>query len=249
MFKLAKKVAVVTGAARGIGRSIALELARKRASVIIVDLLIGEAEKVAAEIRKIGSQSLALQVDVTQTEMVREKFGEAIEKFGRIDILVNNAGVLQDAFITDIKEEDWDRVIDINLKGVFNCCKAVVNYMLQQKRGKIINIASVGGKDGFPLAGVHYSASKAGVMGFTRQLAKQLAPYGITVNAVAPGTTETEMILHRTPQQKKELMEKIPMGRLGKPEDTARAIAFLASDEASFITGETLNVCGGLYMD
>jgi 3-oxoacyl-[acyl-carrier protein] reductase len=124
MFELAKKVAIVTGAARGIGRSIALQLARKGASVIIADLLIEEAEKVTVEIRKIGSQSLALQVDVTQTEMVREKFGEAIEKFGKIDILVNNAGVLQDAFITDIKEEDWDRVIDINLKGVFNCCIA-----------------------------------------------------------------------------------------------------------------------------
>lgn len=248
MFKLSGKVAIVTGAAQGIGRAIALELARKGANVILADIDIQKANKVAIDIRKMGYQGLAIKVDVTNSEEAMKRFEEAIEKFGRVDILVNNAGILQDAFITDIKEEDWDRVIDINLKGVFNCSKVVVSYMLKQKNGKIINIASIGGKDGFPLAGVHYSASKAGVMGFTRQLAKQLAPYGINVNAIAPGTTETGMISHRTPEKKEELIKKIPAGRLGKPEDVAQAAAFLASDEANFITGETLDVCGGLYM-
>jgi len=249
MFELTGKVAIVTGAAQGIGRAISLELARKGANTIIADLNIQKAKEFEVEIKKFGYQGLAIQVDVRKNKETKKKFKEVIEKFGRIDILVNNAGVLQDAFISDIREKDWDMVIDTNLKGVFNCSQPVIKYMLRQKTGKIVNIASIGGKDGFPLAGVHYSASKAGVMGFTRQLAKQVAFFGINVNAIAPGTTETEMISHRTPAKKGEIIKKIPAGRLGKPEDVAQAVLFLASDEANFITGETIDVCGGLYMD
>ncbi len=249
MVDLTGKISIVTGGAQGIGRSIALTLARKGSDVIIADVNIQKAYETAEEIRKIGRKSLAIKVDVTDKNEVQRKFTEAINEFKGVDILVNNAGILQDAFITDISEEGWDRAIDVNLKGVFLCSQFVISHMVKKKKGKIINIASIGGKDGFPLAGAHYSASKAGVMGFTRQLAKQVAPYGIAVNAVAPGTTESGMISHRTDTQKAELITKIPLGRLGRPEDTAEAVAFLASNEADFITGETLDVCGGLYMD
>lgn len=248
MINLMGKISIVTGSAQGIGRSIALTLAQKGSDVIVVDINLQKAHEVREEIRKIGRKSLAIQVDVTDKNDVRKGFEKAIKEFKGVDILVNNAGILQVAFIADISEGERDRVIDVNLKGVFLCSQCVISHMVKKKRGRIINIASIGGKDGFPLAGVHYSASKAGVMGFTRQLAKQVAPYGITVNAVAPGTTDSGMIAHRTDAQKAEILKKIPEGRLGRPEDTAEAVAFLASDEADFITGETLDVCGGLYM-
>ena len=247
MWNLAGKIAVVTGAARGIGRGISENLAGNGCTVVVADIRGEAAERCAAEIHAEGYRAAALTLDVTDGEAVRIAFASVEERYGRIDVLVNNAGILHDAPITEIAEERWNAVIDTNLKGTFLCARAVVPGMVRRSWGRIINVSSIGGKDGFSLAGVHYAASKAGILGFTRQLAKQVAANGITVNAVAPVTTESEMIAHRDPVRVAWITEQIPLGRLGRPEDTAEAVAFLAGEESGFITGETIDVCGGLY--
>lgn len=244
---LSGKVAVVTGGGGSIGRVIAHSLGASGATVVILDVRLSAAESVVREIEAKGGMAQALEADVTDAGQISEAFASVYARTGPIEILVNNAGILGDASITDISEAAWDKLLDVNLKGAFLCSREVASEMMARRWGRIINISSVGGKDGFPLAGVHYAASKAGMLGLTRQLAKQLAPFGVTVNAVAPVTTESEMIAHRSPDRIRWIVSQIPLGRLGRPEDTADAVAFLASEESGFITGETLDVCGGLY--
>jgi NAD(P)-dependent dehydrogenase (short-subunit alcohol dehydrogenase family) len=250
MFSLDNKVAIVTGGAKGIGKSIVLALSEAGATTIIADIDVDkgkELEKCMNNIKKLKAEFVF--TDVSDSKSVNKLVDYVIKKFKRIDIIVNNAGILHDAFITDIDDATWDKVLNVNLRGVFYCCRAVIPHMINQKYGKIINIASAGGKLGFPYAGVDYCASKGGVMALTRQLANQVSKYGINVNAVAPGTTETDLIKNRNEKQKKFITSKIPLGRMGKPEDTAAAVLFLASSGADYITGETLDVNGGLYMD
>lgn len=248
MFTLKQKVAIITGGAKGIGKSICKTLGLAGATVIIADIDDENGEVTCEQLHHDGVQCNFIKTDITKSQEVSTLVDEVLGKYGQIDILVNNAGILQDGFITDITDESWDRMMAVHLKGTFLTCKSVVPHMIKRKRGKIINIASMGGKMGFPLAGVHYCAAKGGIMAFTRQLALQLGPYNIQVNSIAPGTTATEMIIHRDPEQLKNIVEEIPLKRLGMPEDTAFAVLFLASSWADYITGETIDVNGGKYM-
>ena len=248
MFNLSRKISLITGAAQGIGKSIALEFSKLGSQVIIGDIDVEKSKEVLDIILQNHGKGMIIKLDVTSFLEIKEQVAEVIEKVGPIDILVNNAGILHDAFITEIEDEQWDHVLAVNLKGAFNCSKAVIPYMIQKGKGKIVNISSIGGKDGFPLAGVHYSASKAGMLGLTRQMAKQVAQYNINVNAIAPGTANTGMIKHRTLSEREKITSAVPLGRLAEPEDIAYVAAFLASNDSDFITGETIDVCGGLYM-
>jgi 3-oxoacyl-[acyl-carrier protein] reductase len=244
------RVALVTGAGRGIGRAIALAFAREKTHVVINDICPrDELEKVAREVSVSGVRSLAIHADVSQSEQVRDMIVQVQEKFKRLDILVNNAGIIRRGTIESVTEEDWDQVIRINLKGTFNCCKAVVEIMKRQNTGKIINVSSVAGKMGDITSAPGYGPSKAAIDALTKTLALQLAQYGINVNAVAPHAIETEMSAQWSEQKRKSIIEAIPLKRLGKPEDVAEAVLFLASDKANFITGEILDVNGGFFMD
>ncbi|MCF6097128.1 3-oxoacyl-ACP reductase FabG [Thermovorax subterraneus] len=249
MFSLDGRIAIVTGGAKGIGKSIVLALGTVGATTVIADIDANSGRELEKSLKQKGLKVEFIQVDVSVSKSVNKMVEEVLEKYGKIDILVNNAGILHDAQITDIDDETWERVIRVNLTGVFYCCRAVVPHMIRQRYGKIINIASAGGKMGFPYAGVDYCASKGGIMALTRQLALQISKYGINVNAVAPGTTETELIKDRSEEQKRYIISRIPMGRMGRPEDTAAAVVFLASSGSDYITGETIDVNGGLYMD
>ncbi|WP_422448011.1 SDR family NAD(P)-dependent oxidoreductase [Thermoanaerobacterium sp. DL9XJH110] len=249
MFSLDGRIAIVTGGAKGIGKSIVLALSKVGAITVIADIDALSGQELERNLKQKGLKAEFMQVDVSESESVNKMIDEVVEKYGKIDILVNNAGILHDAQITDIDDATWDRVIKVNLTGVFYCCRAVVPHMIRQKYGKIINIASAGGKLGFPFAGVDYCATKGGIMALTRQLALQISKYGINVNAVAPGTTETELIKDRSEDQKRYIISRIPVGRMGRPEDTAAAVVFLASSGSDYITGETIDVNGGLYMD
>ena len=244
--KLKDKVAIVTGSGRGIGRAIALELAREGAKVVVTSRHTEECDEVCAVIASDGGESLCVQCDVSKKEDVDRLVKETLEKFGRIDILVNNAGVVRQSPLTETTEEDWDFVIDINLKGVFLACKAVAPILMKQKSGKIVSIASIAGEIGFPNTAA-YCASKGGIVNLTRELALEMAPYNVNVNAVAPGVIETSMTegMLSEEESRKGLLMQIPMGRVGKPEEIAKAVAFLTSDDASYITGETLTVDGG----
>ncbi|SFL87831.1 3-oxoacyl-[acyl-carrier-protein] reductase [Pelosinus propionicus] len=242
------KVAIITGASRGIGRSVAIELAKLGAKVVIN---YAGNEAAAEEVKNIivaaGGQGIVVKADVGDVEAVDAMVKETINTFGKIDILVNNAGITRDNLLMRMKEEDWDAVMNINLKGVFVCTKAVSRIMMKQKSGKIINMTSVVGLMG-NAGQANYAAAKAGVIGFTKSMAKELASRGITVNAIAPGFISTDMTAVLSDQVKTELTEKIPAGRLGSPEDVAAAVTFLASDSANYITGQTLNVDGGMLM-
>lgn len=242
------KVTIVTGASRGIGRSVAIEMAKLGAKVVIN---YAGNEAAAEEVKNIivaaGGQAIVVKADVGNVEAVDAMVKETINTFGKIDILVNNAGITRDNLLMRMKEEDWDAVMNINLKGVFVCTKAVSRIMMKQKSGKIINMTSVVGVMG-NAGQANYSAAKAGVIGFTKSMAKELASRGITVNAIAPGFINTDMTAVLSEQVKEDLAVKIPVGRLGSPEDVAAAVAFLASDLASYITGQTLNVDGGMLM-
>jgi len=246
--KLNGKIAIVTGAGRGIGASIALTLAREGANVVIIDVDKQSAENVANKIKILGRQALALKADVSKSVEVNKVIKAAWKQFGKIDILVNNAGIFKEAQITRMREEEWDETMNINLKGVFNCCRAVIPYMIKQGNGKIVNISSIDARQGC-VGYAHYAASKAGVIGFTRSLAKELAPYGINVNAVAPGIIETDMTKERIAKFRRDYERLIPLGRIGKPEDVAGVVLFLVSNEADYITGQTINVDGGWRMD
>jgi 3-oxoacyl-[acyl-carrier protein] reductase len=245
---LADKVAVVTGASRGIGRAIALELASQGASVIVNYNSNGKAaQEVVMEIVQAGGKAAALPGNVAKVEEAGALIKGAIDKFGKIDILVNNAGITKDMLIMMMSEESWDAVMDTNLKGTFNCSKAAVRYMMKARSGRIINISSVSGQIGNP-GQTNYSASKAGQIGFTKALAREVASRNITVNAVAAGYVETDIWAGVPEEARTALLTMIPLGRKGMPEDIAHAVAFLASDEASYITGQTLAVDGGMAM-
>jgi len=245
--KLKGKVALVTGAAQGIGKAVALLLAQSGADVVVSDINLEKAEETAREIESTGVRAMAVKVDVANLGDVERTVAAILEEFGRIDILVNNAGITRDKLILRMSEEDWDLVLDVNLKGTFNCTKAVVKHMAKQRSGKIVSIASVVGEMG-NAGQVNYSASKAGVIGLTKTLAREFAQRGINVNAIAPGYIETPMTEVLPEKVKEELKRLIPMERLGKPEDVAQAVLFLVSDESNYITGHVLKVNGGIYM-
>jgi 3-oxoacyl-[acyl-carrier protein] reductase len=247
--KLKDRVAIVTGGARGIGKAIVLILIREGAKVAIVDVDKGGLETLQNEIEKSKGDIINISCDITKSSEVKEMVGQVKRSLGRIDILVNNAGIIRRGTIETVTEEDWDRVIEVNLKGTFNCCKAVVDIMKQQGYGKIINVSSIAGKMGDITSAPGYGPSKAGVDALTKTLARQLASYHINVNAVSPHAIETEMSAQWSEERRKEIIASIPLGRLGKPEDVAEAVLFLASDSASFITGEILDVNGGALMD
>lgn len=247
MSKLAGKTALVTGASRGIGRAVALELAGQGARVAVNHRASPEqAAEVAMTIQERGGDAIVLAADVSDFAQAQELLRLTVEAFGSIDILVNNAGITRDTLLMRMKESDWDLVLDTNLKGVFNCCRATVRPMLRaRKGGRIINISSVSGLAG-QFGQVNYSASKAGIIGFTYALAKEVGSRGITVNAVAPGYVPTALTEDLSPEITDALIETTPLGRFGRPEDIAHAVAFLASEDAGFITGVTLRVDGGL---
>ena len=248
------KIALVTGAARGVGKVIAQRFAQEGASVVINDIDLKEADGVAQGMTREGFGAIALRADVSKGTEVEAMMDEVIGKYGRIDILVNNAGVFaQSVLIMDLQEEEWDRIMNINLKGVFNCSKAVIRHMIKQGAGRIVNVTSFTGKTGrvvYSTVGnptkAHYCASKAGIISLTKSLAFELAPHDITVNAVAPGSIAPE----GTEEGKKDMITPlVPLGRMGTSEDVAAAVLFLASPEASFITGEIMDVNGGTLMD
>ena len=245
--KLKGKVALITGAAQGIGKSIALLLAQNGANIVVSDINLERAEETAREIESNGSKAMAVKVDVANLKEVEQMVEAVLEKFGKIDILVNNAGITRDKLILRMTEEDWDAVLNVNLKGTFNCTKVVVRHMAKQRSGKIISIASVVGEMG-NAGQANYSASKAGVIGLTKTIAREFAQRRINVNAIAPGYIETPMTEILPEKVKEELKSLIPMERLGKPEDVAEAVLFLVSEESNYITGQVLNVNGGIYM-
>ncbi len=242
------KVAIVTGGARGIGRAICDTLAKAGAQICVADLNLEQAQASAKEISELfGQKTMALQVNVSDTENARKMVETALSEFSKIDILVNNAGVTRDTLIMRMDESDWDLVLDVNLKGAFNCSKAVVRTMVKQRYGRIVNISSVSGLAG-QAGQTNYSASKAGLIGFTKALAREVASRGITVNAVAPGFIPTALTVDLPEELKDTIIKNTPMGRMGKPEEVAQAVAFFASDEASYITGQVLSVDGGMVM-
>jgi len=245
--ELSGKVALVTGAAQGIGKAIAMLLARNGADVVVSDINLEKAQETTNEIQGMGRRSFAIKVNVADLKDVERMVEAIVEQFGRIDILVNNAGITRDRLILRMTEEDWDAVLDVNLKGTFNCTKAVIRHMSKQKSGKIVSIASVSGEMGNP-GQANYAASKAGVIGFTKTIAREFAGRGINVNAIAPGYIQTPMTDAIPEKAKEELKRMIPMERLGRPEDVAQAVLFLVSENSSYITGQVLNVNGGIYM-
>ncbi|WP_409368336.1 3-oxoacyl-[acyl-carrier-protein] reductase [Lysinibacillus sp. 38-6] len=248
MRKLEGKVAVVTGASRGIGRAIALKLAEEGAKVIVnYSGSQAKAEEVVAAIQANGGEALAVQASVSKTEEVSALMDAAVKTFGSLDILVNNAGITRDNLLMRMKEDEWDDVLDTNLKGVFLCTKAVTRQMMKQRAGRIINISSIVGVAG-NAGQANYVAAKAGVIGLTKTTAKELASRNILVNAIAPGFIETEMTEQLPEDIKQSMLTQIPLAKLGQPEDIAKAVAFLASDEANYMTGQTLHIDGGMVM-
>jgi 3-oxoacyl-[acyl-carrier protein] reductase len=243
---LSNRVAIVTGSGRGIGRAIALKLAEVGATVVVND--IGDAEPVeavAGEIKAIGRQSLPILADVSSASDVARLVEETIAAYGRIDILVNNAGIARDQLLLRMSEEDWDRVLAVDLKSVFLCTRAVLRHMVKQRWGRVISIASIVGIVGNP-GQANYASAKAGIIGFTRTIAKEVASRGVTVNAIAPGFIDTDMTQRLKEDWKQELKKQIPLGYFGSPRDVAEAVAFLASEEARYITGQVLGVDGGM---
>jgi len=241
------KVAIVTGGAQGIGKSIATRLAQAGANLVIADVMEEVAKSTAQEISQKGNEAISIKVDVSSLSSVEEMVKKTLDKFGRIDILVNNAGITRDGLVMRMKEEDWDLVLDINLKGAFNCIKTVSPIMMKQKSGKIVNIASIVGIIG-NIGQANYSASKAGLIALTKTCARELASRRINVNAVAPGFIQTSMTERLPLQVREKLSSQIPFGEIGKPEDVASAVLFLVSEEASYITGEVIRVDGGMAM-
>jgi 3-oxoacyl-[acyl-carrier protein] reductase len=242
------KAALVTGASRGIGREIALELARQGANVAVnFSGSEAKANEVVDEIKALGRDAVAIKCDVSNTQEVTEMVKVSIDRFGKLDILINNAGITRDNLLMRMKEEEWDDVINTNLKGVFLCTKAVTRQMMKQRVGRIINIASVVGVSGNP-GQANYVAAKAGVIGLTKTTAKELASRNITVNAVAPGFITTDMTDKLSEEVKAEMLKQIPLARLGEAKDIAKITAFIASDDSSYITGQTFHVNGGMVM-
>lgn len=242
------KTALVTGASRGIGRAIAIRLASEGAAVAINYAGNAKAaEEVKSIIEAAGGKAMLVQADVSSAESVDAMIKEVVEAFGGIDILVNNAGITRDGLLMRMKEEDWDAVINTNLKGVFYCTKAVSKLMMKKRAGRIVNMASVVGLTG-NAGQANYAAAKAGVIGFSKTMAKELASRGITVNMVAPGYIDTDMTAVLSESVRETMVSGIPLGRAGTPEDVANAVLFLVSDDASYITGQVINVDGGMVM-
>ncbi|HKZ46059.1 MAG TPA: 3-oxoacyl-[acyl-carrier-protein] reductase [Thermodesulfobacteriota bacterium] len=244
---LKDKIALVTGAAQGIGKAIALRLANSGADLAVLDMNLEKAEETAKEIEKLGRRAIALKANVASLQEAETIMDETVARLGAIHILVNNAGITRDALILRMKEEEWDAVIDVNLKGTFNCTKAAVRYMSKQRYGRIVNIASIIGETG-NAGQANYSASKAGVIALAKTIAREFAIRNITCNAVAPGFIETAMTQALPEKMREELAKQIPMVRLGAPEDVAEGVLFLVSDAANYITGQVLNINGGMYM-
>ncbi len=247
MKRMKDKVCIVTGAGRGIGRAIALKLAEEGGKVVIWDMDEENAKKVSDECRGFGTDSIYQKVDVTDRDGIRKSVAGIKEKFGRIDILVNNAGITRDALLDQMKEEMWDAVINVNLKGAFNCTQFVVPVMKEKNQGSIVNIASVVGIYG-NIGQTNYAASKAGIIGMTKTWAKELAKSGIRVNAVAPGFIKTPMTEKVPEKVISYMIKRTPLRRMGEAEEVANAVLFLSSDEASFVTGHILQVDGGLTL-
>lgn len=244
------KIALVTGAGRagkGIGRSIALRLAREGAKIVIADFVAEAAESVAKEVIDMGGESIAVTGSVASPEDAERMIQAAVDKFGKIDILVNNAGITRDNLLIRMSEQEWDMVLDTNLKGVFNCTKAVARVMMRQRSGKIVNMASVMGIMG-NAGQANYSASKGGVIALTKTTAKELGSRGVNVNAVAPGFIQTVMTEEMPEDAKKGIAEQIPLKRLGTPEDVAEVVVFLSSPASDYITGQVIAVDGGMVM-
>ena len=245
MQDLLDRISVVTGGAMGIGKAIALRLAKDGSDIAILDIAEEPGRKTVTEIQSMGRKALFFRVDVTQWKPVNEMVDEVLRTFGRLDILVNSAGILGSAApIWEYPIEDWDRVMDINAKGVFLCCKAAIIPMLKQRSGRIVNIASISGKEGVPNLSA-YSSSKAAVIAFTKTLDREVVKENIIVNSIAPAQIETDLLLGMTNEKREMLLSKIPMGRSGKPEEVAALVKFLVSDECSFSTGQCYDLSGG----
>jgi len=245
--KLKDKVAIITGGAEGIGKATAIEFVKEGAKVVVADANLELAEKTVEELKRLGGEAIAVKVDVSNPDDVNAMVSKTLERFGRIDILFNNAGISIQKSLLEMTLEDWRRVIDVNLTGVFLCSQAVARVMIQQRRGVIINMASSLGFVAIPRRAA-YCASKAGVIGLTRELAVELAPYGIRVVAIAPGWIATQRVLNLAKRgviNEEAIKMMTPMGRLGTPEEVAKVVVFLASDDASFITGDTILIDGG----
>ena len=245
MFKLKNKVAIVTGASRGIGRSVAQEISKSGAHVVCVSRSEDDLLKISKKLNDEGFSSSSFVCDVSNSNDFKKLIDDTVSKFNQVDILVNNAGITKDNLIMRMSESDWNTVIDVNLKGVFNGIKAVSRQMMKQKYGRIINISSIVGLIGNP-GQANYAASKAGVIGLGKAVSKELASRNITVNTIAPGYIETEMVEDIQETVKDDLFKQIPLGRIGKPTDIATAVLYLASDEAGYITGQTLTIDGGM---
>ena len=244
---LKDKVAVVTGASRGIGKSITLALARQGAKLVAVDITLKGMDELLAEIKALGSEGIAVEGNVTVTADTERMIDQAVAAYGRVDILVNNAGITRDGLLLRMKDEDWDAVLTVNLKGAFLCTRAVSKVMTKQRSGRIINIASVVGQMG-NAGQANYCASKAGLMGLTRSNARELAKRNITVNAVAPGFIVSDMTDALPEKVRQEMAAQIPLERFGTADDIANAVVFLATDASAYITGQVLAVNGGMYM-
>ena len=245
MKPLENKIALVTGAARGIGQAIALQLASDGADLALCDVKVEWLAETAAKVQALGRRAQVYAMDVANGAAVGEAVTKVAADFGRIDVLVNNAGITRDTLLIRMTEEDWDAVLDINLKGAFLVTKAVVKYMMKQRSGAIVNIASVVGIMG-NAGQANYTASKAGLIALTKTTAKELGSRNVRVNAVAPGFIRTAMTEKLSEQAKEAMLRNVPLGRPGEPEDVAKAVAFLASDNASYVNGQTLAVCGGM---